>query len=78
MSVQRSTIKPINDNAPEPSTLSDITCAGLWDICRVHGLLVSGRKDDLVSRLMPFIEALSTFDGENSNEHFEGFESDSR
>ena len=44
----------------------------------MHGLLVSGRKDDLVSRLMPFIEALSTFDGENSNEHFEGFESDSR
>ena len=75
--MQRATIKPINDDAQENISLSDTACVELRDVCKVCWSLVSGRKDDLLSRLMPFVEALSMFDGHNANENLEGFDSNS-
>ena len=44
------------------NALADLTVAELKEVCRSYGLPVSGAKDVLLQRLVPFIEALANFD----------------
>ena len=50
--------KQKKSNDEEPSSLSDMNCNDLKDVCRAYVLPVSGQKDDLIQRLLPFMHAL--------------------
>ena len=43
----------------------------LKEVCRSYGLPVSGTKDVLLQRLLPFIDALANFDEANEMASFE-------
>ena len=57
-----------NDNS-----LSNLTVIKLKEVCRACGLAVSGNKDALLQRLLPFIDGLNNFeDGDEVSFEEEG------
>ena len=63
--MQTRMIRQKKSNGEEPSSISDLNHNDLKDVCRARGLPASGRKDDLIRTLLPFMHALSYFDADD-------------
>ena len=55
----------------ETNSLADLTITELKEVCRSYRLPVSGAKEVLLQRLVPFIEALANFDDGDEIASFE-------
>ena len=66
-------IKSCSIRTDDDNSLSNLTVVELKEVCRAHGLAVSGNKDALLQRLLPFIDGLNNFeDGDEVSFEEEG------
>ena len=57
-------IKDHSTRTEEDNSLGDLTVVELKEVCRVCSLAVSGNKDALLQRLLPFMNALNNYEEE--------------
>ena len=66
-------IKSCSIRTDDDNSLSNLTVVELKEVCRAYGLAVSGNKDALLQRLLPFIDGLNNYeDGDEVSFEEEG------
>ena len=67
-SIECKPMQPISSSVDEDQGMSSLNIPELKDVCLFFSLRVSGRKDELTSRMMNHMEALKStlFDGEDA------------
>ena len=63
--MQTRPIKSCSIRTDDDNSLSNLTVVELKEVCRACGLAVSGNKDALLQRLLPFIDGLNNYEDED-------------
>ena len=69
-STQRRLVRSVSDDADGDDDISKLAVPEFKMLCLAHGVAVGGRKEDLIARLVPYLEGVSALmsDGEDINE----------